>query len=280
MSIEKERILIVEDDLDVADMLSAYFNVQGYDVQTANWGEDALRACQAAMFNLVVLDIRLPDIDGFEVARRLRRNRRTANIPIIFLTEKRARADRLLGFEIGADDYITKPFDVQELRLRVRNALQRAAKGVVINPVTNFPEGEAVESRLQAAFDQPEWAALVVELQNLDHFRDLYGFISSDDVLRAISLMVSNAVRDVGSPNDFVGMYSPTEFLVLTPLAHQAALVERIKTRLEQSLDFFYPLKDRERTDLANRLAIRIRAANSAEGPVKDLAALKKRLAG
>ena len=115
MSETPTRILIVEDDLDVADMLYAYFNVQGYDVQIANWGEDAVDICHANLPRLVILDIRLPDIDGFEVARRLRHNRRTANVPIIFLTEKRGRSDRLQGLELGADDYITKPFDVQEL---------------------------------------------------------------------------------------------------------------------------------------------------------------------
>jgi DNA-binding response OmpR family regulator len=122
----KQKILIVEDDLDVADMLNAYFRVQGYEIFTVNWGEDGVRACQSSRPDIVILDIRLPDIDGYEVARRLRSDRRTADIPIIFLTEKRDRSERLQGLELGADDYITKPFDVQELRLRIRNALRRA----------------------------------------------------------------------------------------------------------------------------------------------------------
>ena len=124
MADPKSKILIIEDDLDVAEMLNAYFGVQGYDVHTVNWGEDGVRACQSTHPDLVILDIRLPDIDGYEVARRMRNDRRTQDIPIIFLTEKRDRADRLQGLELGADDYITKPFDVQELRLRVRNALR------------------------------------------------------------------------------------------------------------------------------------------------------------
>ena len=78
---------------------------------------------------------------GYEVASRLRKNRRTSGIPIIFLTEKRSRSERLQGLELGADDYITKPFDIQELRLRVRNSLQRSTLGSVTNPVTNMPEG-------------------------------------------------------------------------------------------------------------------------------------------
>ena len=95
MAKEKASILIVEDDLDVADMLQAYFNVQDYDVYIANWGEDGVNLCIESQPHLVILDIRLPDIDGFEVARRIRKHRRTQNIPIIFLTEKRGRLDRL-----------------------------------------------------------------------------------------------------------------------------------------------------------------------------------------
>ena len=104
MTEQKPVILVVEDDLDVAEMVNAYFNVQGYEVHTVNWGEDAVRACQSSPPDLVILDIRLPDIDGFEVAFRLRNNRKTKEIPIIFLTEKRARSDRLQGLELGADD--------------------------------------------------------------------------------------------------------------------------------------------------------------------------------
>jgi DNA-binding response OmpR family regulator len=110
----KNTLLIVEDDVYVADMLNAYFNVQGYKVLTAHWGEDGVKVCLSHLPDLVILDIRLPDIDGFEVARRLRENRRTQDIPIIFLTEKREREDRLEGLKLEAEDYITKPFDIQE----------------------------------------------------------------------------------------------------------------------------------------------------------------------
>ena len=97
MATPKSKILIVEDDPDVAEMLNAYFGVQGYEVFTVNWGEDGVRSSQTEQPDLVILDIRLPDIDGYEVAHRLRSDRRTKNIPIIFLTEKRDRADRLHG---------------------------------------------------------------------------------------------------------------------------------------------------------------------------------------
>ncbi len=98
---KKHTLLIVEDDVDVAEMLTAYFRAQGYEVPAVNWGEDAVQTCRANHPDLVILDIRLPDIDGFEVARRLRSNQRTQDIPIIFLTEKRERSDRMQGLGIG-----------------------------------------------------------------------------------------------------------------------------------------------------------------------------------
>lgn len=273
---QKHVIIIVEDDLDVADMLYAYFSVQGYTVLTANWGEDAVESCVKNTPDLVILDIRLPDIDGFEVARRLRHNRRTQNIPIIFLTEKRSRIDRLTGLELGGDDYLTKPFDVQELRLRVRNALSRSKLGSVNNPVTNLPEGVLVEARLSECLFKDEWGILLITLQNLESFREVYGFVASDDVLRAVSLMVNNAVENMGSQGDFIGQFSPTEFVIISNHEAIAALHDRIKTRLEESLDYFYPLKDRGRKDLQQKkMAIQMRQLSSKAGPFSSLEDLK-----
>jgi DNA-binding response OmpR family regulator len=210
----KHKILIVEDDPDVSEMLNAYFRVQGYDVFTVNWGEDGIRAGQTILPDLIILDIRLPDIDGYEVAKRLRGDRRTHDIPIIFLTEKRERIDRLQGFEVGADDYITKPFDVQELRLRVRNVLQRVSQGSLTNPVSGLPEGPLVEERLSDVIHKSGAALLHISISHLDSFRESYGFVASDDVLRAISLMIHNTMKEVGAAEDFLGHISPTDFVV------------------------------------------------------------------
>ena len=274
----KSKLLIVEDDLDVADMLNAYFQGQGYDVQTVNWGEEAVRASQVNTPDLVVLDIRLPDIDGYEVAHRLRTDRRTKEIPIIFLTDRRGRADRLHGLELGADDYVTKPFDVQELRLRVRNALRRSSQGTLTNPVTNLPEGMLVDERLDECLTSDGWALLLTSVVNLDSFRDAYGFVASDDVLRAISLMIHNAIREIGSSGDFLGQLGPAEFVLVTTPNILPALQERIGSRLDQSLDYFYPLKDRGRMDLGNRLAIEMRQMIGGQHDCPNLDELKTRL--
>ncbi len=275
----KSKILIIEDDLDVAEMLNAYFRVQGYEVFTVNWGEDGVRSCQTVHPDLVILDIRLPDIDGYEVARRLRSDRRTAEVPIIFLTEKRDRADRLQGLEIGADDYITKPFDVQELRLRVRNALKRLSQGSLTNPVTGLPEGALVDERLSEVMDKDGVAILFTSIENMDAFREAYGFVASDDVLRAISLMIVNTMREVSRPEDFLGHLTATDFIIVLPPANLAALSEKLRSRLEQSMEYFYPIKDREQmAKRKDRLGTKLAEVASLKGKFATLDQAKAEL--
>ncbi len=279
MAESKSKILIVEDDLDIAEMLNAYFRVQGYEVFTVNWGEDGVRAAQTVLPDLMILDIRLPDIDGYEVARRVRSDRRTNEIPIIFLTEKRERIDRLQGFEVGADDYITKPFDVQELRLRVRNALKRVSQESLTNPVSGLPEGALVEERLSDVIHKSGWGLLHICINHLDAFRESYGFVASDDVLRAISLMIQNTLKEGGTAEDFLGHISPTDFVVVVPPSTLPSFQERIRSRLEQSLDYFYPMKDREQAaQRVDRLAVQISEIPSVYGRFSSVEQLKKDL--
>lgn len=245
---DKARIMIVEDDPDLSELLQNFFTVQGYEVLSAAWGEEGVRLTREYAPDLVMLDIRLPDIDGYEVCRRIRTNRRTQDIPVIFLTEKRDRVDKLTGLELGVVDYITKPFDIQELRLRVRNVLRRAEQAPLTNRVTNLPEGALVEEKINGMLlsEQP-WTLLAVEVRGLDGFRETYGFVNADDVLRAVTLMINNALREAGGEDDFVGHLQENDFVVLTDQAKAAAVQERIETRIQQSMEYFYPMKDREK---------------------------------
>jgi CheY-like chemotaxis protein len=245
----KSKILLVEDDLDVADMLDAYFRVQGYDVIVVNWGMDGVRAAATERPDLIILDIRLPDIDGFEVARRLRADRKTQALPIIFLTEKRARFDRLQGLELGAEDFINKPFDVQELRLRVRNALNRAGKGTLTNPVTGLADWQVVDEKVADLVGDANWSLLVVSLENLDAFREAYGFVASDDAVRAISLMIQNILEEAKLPEGILGHLDLADLVLAVPSSSAAELGGKIRSRLGQSMEYFYPVRDRESID-------------------------------
>lgn len=241
------QILIIEDDVDLAEMLNAYFRVQGYEILTATWGEDGVRVAQEIVPDVILLDIRLPDIDGYEVCRRIRATRRTREIPIIFLTERRERSDKLAGLELGAVDYITKPFDIQELRLRVRNTLRRSAQSPLTNPITGLSERAAVDERLKGLLDRDGWALVIVSLGGLDEFREQYGFVAADDVLRAVSLMLSNTVQEAGDKEDLIGHLDPTSFVIMAEAGQAKNLQTTITKRLQPSIKYFYPLRDRER---------------------------------
>ena len=279
MEERKSVILIIEDDLDIADMLSAYFRAQDYEVTTAIWGEDGLKLAQTSHPDLVILDIQLPDIDGFEVARQLRANRRTQDIPIIFLTEKRERQSRLEGLRLQADDYITKPFDIQELRLRVRNSLQRSWRGALNNPVTGVAEGQIVDEHLTEALNNDDWSLLLIMLKNLDRFRDVYGFIALDDLLRAVILMIEDSIKQYGSPDNFLGHITATDFIVLTRPTQAEKIANRIAGRLEQSFGYFYRDQDLG-TDIfqGNHLSVKIKQLHLAPGKFRDTPELKEQL--
>jgi len=250
---ENGTILIIEDDLDIAGMLNDYFRAQGYDVSTANWGEDGIRFCELKQPDLIILDIRLPDIDGFEVARRLRDDRKTKEIPIIFLTEKRQRDDRLAGLKLGADDYVTKPFDFQELHLRVRNTLRRSRQTSLNNPITGLPEGRLIDEHLKMLTRKEEWGLLILHCKNLDYFREIYGFVASDDFLRALSLMLKEEAEESLMPSGFVGQLSHTDFLVIARSDQMILLRTKIQSRLEKSLSYFYRDQDHDKEIFKDR---------------------------
>ncbi len=273
----KPNLLVVEDDLDIAEMLNAYFRVQDYNVVSVRNGEGGVRACQDAVPDVVILDIRLPDIDGFEVARRLRSARKTQDIPIIFLTERRERLDRLRGLEMRREDFITKPFDIQELRLKVRNALAWARSGGLANPVTGLPENAPVDDRLRQCLKHDEWSILVVSLVNLDNFREAYGYVASDDLLQSVALMLNDALREQGSSDDFLGHLTGTDFIIVCKTGPSViALKERIQKRLLQAFDYFY--RDQDRTTQAfknQRLGLRIGELVSVQARARELDQLK-----
>ena len=123
----KPKILVVDDEPDVLHLMEYNLNGANYDVVTAGDGLEALKKARGQMPNLIILDLMLPELDGLEVCKLLRRDPSTASIPIIMLTAKGGEMDRVLGLELGADDYVTKPFSPRELVLRVKRLLRSGA---------------------------------------------------------------------------------------------------------------------------------------------------------
>src|SRR5437867_10930626 len=133
------RILIVEDDRDIADLVAHYLGKAGFTTDVISAGRDALKAIVDRPPDLVVLDLMLPQLDGLEICRALRNNEKTADIPIIMLTARAEESDRIVGLELGADDYIAKPFSPNELVARARALLRRAQRsGAPLGSAMNY----------------------------------------------------------------------------------------------------------------------------------------------
>ncbi len=240
------RILVVEDDVDIANMLRIYFTGQDYQVEVANRGTDALRLCQKQIPDLVVLDIMLPDMDGYTICRELRTTTRTSHIPIIFLTQKDERSDRIAGLELGADDYITKPFDIEELKLRVKSAIRIHQRMNMTDPRTGLPSSRLIEDQLRQLMRAEGWTLLLVGIDHLSPFNDTYGFVASGEVLRFTALLLNDVVDDLGTLNDFIGHASSDTFVIITMEKNVAPMVEQLRKRFNDEVLTHYNFIDRE----------------------------------
>jgi DNA-binding response OmpR family regulator len=242
----KARLLVVEDDIDIGNMLKIYFTGMEYDVDVALRGSDALEKTRQALPHLIVLDIMLPDIDGYEVCRSLRTNMRTSHIPVIFLTQKDERSDKLQGLELGADDYITKPFDIEELKLRVQGAIRRSERESLTDPRSGLPAGRLIEEQLRRIIRVKGWALLDARVNEFEPFKDVYGFVAGDDVLRFTAMLIGEVVDELGTTSDFIGHAGGDNFIIITTEEAAPAIRARLKERFDQEVQTHYNFIDRQ----------------------------------
>jgi len=242
----KARLLVVEDDIDIANMLKIYFSGMEFEVDVANRGSEALEKTRQALPHLIVLDIMLPDIDGYEVCRNLRTNTRTSHIPVIFLTQKDERSDKLQGLELGADDYITKPFDIEELKLRVQGAIRRSERESLTDPRSGLPAGRLIEEQLRRIIREQDWALLDVRLNNFEAFKDVYGFVAGDDVLRFAAMLIGEVVDELGTSADFIGHAGGDNFIIITTRDAAQNIRQRLKERFAAEVQSHYNFIDRQ----------------------------------
>lgn len=241
------RILVVEDDFDISNMLRIYFTGQGYDVEVAPRGREALEMCRQNLPDLIVLDIMLPDMDGYSVCRELRTTNRTAHIPIIFLTQKDERSDRIAGLELGADDYITKPFDIEELRLRVKNAILSHHRMNMTDPRSGLPSGRLIEEQLRKLMVQPQWALVEIGIEHLEPFGEVYGFVAVDECIRFTAMLLNEVVNELGTMDDFIGHAYKDQFILITYASRPELLLARLRQRFDEEIGAHYNFMDSER---------------------------------
>ena len=240
------KILIVEDDFDISNMLRIFFSGQGYQVDVAARGNDALDQCRKGLPDLVVLDIMLPDMDGYAVCKAMRTTTRTSHIPIIFLTQKDERSDKIAGLELGADDYITKPFDIEELKLRVGTAIRTHQRLNMTDPRTGLPSARLIEDQLRRIMRETNWTLLLVGVDNLSPFTDAYGFVAGDEVMRFTAMLLNEVVDSMGTLDDFIGHASNETLVLITVSDDVGTIEEALREKFNEDIMAHYNFMDRE----------------------------------
>ncbi|MGH2729314.1 MAG: GGDEF domain-containing response regulator [Actinomycetota bacterium] len=277
----RELILVADDDEDIVRFVEVNLRLEGFDVVTAGDGEAALSAAYDRMPDLVLLDVMMPKLDGFEVCQRLRADSKTRHISVIMLTAKSLSADKVVGLTAGADDYMIKPFDPIELVARVKSALRRSREMRDVNPLTHLPGNVQVQDEVAKRVDSGDpFALMYIDLDNFKAYNDHYGFLRGDEALRQLAKCARDAVVQHGDERAFVGHVGGDDFVVLVDPDSAETLAKAIIQAWDQALSSLYDPADFQRgyievADRRNQLhrfplvTVSVGIASSAQRPIK-----------
>jgi DNA-binding response OmpR family regulator len=247
---DSNRILLIEDDFDIAEMLLMYFGAHHYQLLHADTGRMGLEMARTHTPSVILLDVMLPDMDGFRVCQEIREGSARRPIPVIFLTHRHERSNKMRGLGLGANDYVVKPFDVDELRLRVQSIIHRSSRECLHDQRTGLPtwtlllEEIARRQKESIAFTQVR-----LSLTGFREYSEIYGFMAADDVLAYTARVIEDVIAADGSPHDYVGI-DGDQFVLLTRPTVSRRLVNSIIHAFDRGVSAFYSFKDVERGGL------------------------------
>jgi len=214
-----KKILVIDDTELMQRMIRDILVKEGYEVFSAYSGEEGLDKVSEVKPDLVILDIVMPGMSGFEVCKILRDDEGNNLMPIIMLTSQGSEDDKLIGLELGADDYIVKPFNSRELVSRVRNTLIRIERNRHASPLTGLCGNIEIQSELNSRLaNHMQTAVIYCDLDNFKAFNDVYGFARGDSVIRLTAEVIQDAVHHAGNRDDFIGHIGGDDFIVITSM--------------------------------------------------------------
>jgi len=256
-----DRILVVDDDRDICRSIEVILRLEGYDVRVAHEGEEALEQAARVQPDLVLLDMMMPGIDGYEVTKRLRHDPRTATASIIMLTARALPADKVLGLTAGCDDYIVKPFDPTELIARVQSALRRTRQMREVSPLTGLPGNFQIAAELERLVteeDATDFAVLYADLDDFKAYNDHYGFMRGDEAIRATGRLLTDSLARVRTDPSFAGHIGGDDFVLVTSADKAEFMAQDIVRNFDALAPTLYDEDDRQRgyVEVADRRGV------------------------
>lgn len=223
------KILVVDDEEHIRKILRFQLEKHGYTVVTAENGEVALQFVRRECPDLIILDLMMPKVDGYEVCKRIRQDFQMSHIPIIMVTAKSDMPDKIKGLSNGANDYLIKPYANDELLLRVRNVLEWSRKQKEANPLTGFAGNRAIETELQRRMSAKEpFAFLYMDIDNFKAYNDYYGYQKGDEAILFLADIIIESINSLGGSGDFVGHIGGDDFVIITSPARAEFIARHI----------------------------------------------------
>lgn len=249
------KVLVVDDDKLVVKITTDCLEKEGFLVYAAHDFTSAMEQIYQATPDIILLDVVLPQMNGYEICRMLRNDTRTSHLPVIMLTSMGEVEDKVTGLDAGADDYITKPFDNLELVARVKTHLRRAKQEKSFNPLTGLPGNILIEEEIKqrVANANRQFSVLYLDLDNFKAYNDVYGFLKGDEVIKLVAHIVEKAVKKLGNNDDFLGHIGGDDFIVVTSPEKADDLCKLVISQFDSTITLFYSAEDRKKGYIVTR---------------------------
>ncbi len=248
-SLSLGRLLIVDEDEVNLRLLKVNLQRSGFEAALARTGQEALEATWQNPPELVLCDARLPDMSGLQFCHRLIENARTRHIPVILMSSRSHPKDIVAALESGADDFVSKPLNFENVVARVRAHTRRAQLKPAQNPLTGLPGNLIIEQEIRQLVEPAHglFAVLYADFNHFKAYNDVYGFPAGDEAIRRLAQVITQVVAELGNPADFVGHVGGDDFVVLTTPDRADALAQRLIADFDRQAPSLYSPADYRR---------------------------------
>lgn len=247
---KKTKILVADDNRNIVELVKMEFEILDYDVVTAFDGEDALKKIEKEEPDLVILDVMMPKINGFDICMKLRDNPKYKDIPIVMLTAKSQEKDKFWGRQVGADEYVTKPFEPEVLEQIVHNLLVQKKSGEIPHPVTKLPGYLTVEKEIEwRRSNNVGFVAynLYFDPEAFEIYAQKYGRIKADEILKITGSVITDIIKRLGNNRTFLGHLGDNTFVLIADKDNINPLISNIEKEVNSLMPHKYDEDDRKK---------------------------------
>lgn len=237
--------LVVDDEREVGDVVTRALASRGFTVDVVEHGADALARLQKVTPDLIILDRHMPGMDGLEVLHKVRNNPFLAQIPVLMLTAAADAQERLLAYDSGVDDFLDKPFHLDELAAKCAALIRLARRNLERNPTSNLPGAEAIENAIQAALRAGRPVAVChADLDHFKSFADSYGFDRANEAIAMTARVLAGISTLEGDGTEFVGHLGGDDFVLVLPDASFRRVCARVLEEFDQQRARFHTAEE------------------------------------